>query len=446
MARYAEIAHIVERVQARSDVPEDYLSTPEVSKRLSCTRVTSLQLVKDRLLSAIVVGVGRGGERYFFDPRRVNRLKRQLGQNVGVLTVPTVARKAEVTENTIYGWIKNGVNGAGGKISRLKARERVVRIKYPNGQRIMRALTVTPDDYEAFVPWVLSLRQSHGITLQSGEIVLATVPSEFPNLTRSQYWFWCVRGCGYMGGAKPWFRREWSIVNGKEIYIVRRHDAQYLSQKVENDSGVFLINGETWVTVKSAVDRNNSPEYQLTKGSVRGGIRSKAVRSQRINEHVYKKGGTASGLLVLLESDLRLWGFARQLLKRILDGDRPSEGALFEMLNSMNGQANKQPHELERLTLDFSSNRVLTRPGHGCVDFGAKQLLWRLAEHLYDAGESYRSTKDLDRNVWNLDDQGSVPEVSTIRSAVRSLRKILSPIGVTVKNQKRLGWRLAPTC
>ncbi|MFO0954421.1 MAG: hypothetical protein U0835_25330 [Isosphaeraceae bacterium] len=94
------------------------------------------------------------------------------------------------------------------------------------------------------------------------------------------------------------------------------------------------------------------------------------------------------------------------------------------------------------LVLDCGNRRV-TRPGRPVevVEFRGRKLLWELFRQLHEAGDDYLAM-ELVYAVWTGHGVAERPEKRTVEDSISDLRKLLQPLGVTVRNSRGVGYML----
>jgi DNA-binding response OmpR family regulator len=93
------------------------------------------------------------------------------------------------------------------------------------------------------------------------------------------------------------------------------------------------------------------------------------------------------------------------------------------------------------LGLVVDEARRIVQRGSGQVDFGGNVIFWELFYRLFRQETGYLDRDVMYREVWP-DPAGASVENGSIYSTVSRTRKMLEPIGVTIKHRKGLGYRL----
>jgi DNA-binding response OmpR family regulator len=88
--------------------------------------------------------------------------------------------------------------------------------------------------------------------------------------------------------------------------------------------------------------------------------------------------------------------------------------------------------------------------GSETVEFGGHKMEWKIAELLIKNAPELVTTDDLRRSVWSDGTRVYGVEESTFYTTVSNARSKLKELGVTIDNEKGLGYRLieltCPSC
>ena len=87
------------------------------------------------------------------------------------------------------------------------------------------------------------------------------------------------------------------------------------------------------------------------------------------------------------------------------------------------------------------SQRIVARDGNR-VEFGSYTIPWRLFLEIWHRAANYTSAQDLVRAGWN--DEDSLAIDINVWHHVSVLRRLISPLGLTVKSKRGVGYRLEP--
>jgi DNA-binding winged helix-turn-helix (wHTH) protein len=101
-----------------------------------------------------------------------------------------------------------------------------------------------------------------------------------------------------------------------------------------------------------------------------------------------------------------------------------------------------QPPSPAPFDLALNENRQVVFRGDRSADFRGFCTGWGVLRALVQRHPDYYRTSDLGHEVWNPLGKDSDPAELTVYRTLTEVRKLLRPIGLTVANRKKIGYRL----